>query len=162
MKKKRTTKREIARVLRTLDSTKIYALFARIHGCVIDRMDVYNFIRSNAPSVKVYRMACELTWPKKHEKYRYGVEMACVRKHGFYRGDARKCVVDMLKQEIQDVFSPYAKRPMMGHTGLYFCSPVYGHHDYNKARMIDIEGNERFCELVVRYGDKFFSPVYDK
>lgn len=158
----KVSKKVIAATLRTMDSTKIYALFAHIHGWVPERRDVYDFIRNNAPSMKVYRKAYYLTWPNKHALDRNDVETACIRKHGFWKGDARKQVVDKLKRECQDVTSPYAKRPMLGHTGLYFCSPVYGHQDYNKARMIDIKGNERFCELVIKYGDKFFGPVYDK
>lgn len=61
----------------------------------------------------------------------------------------------------EDPASPYAKRPMYGHTHPYFCSLVYGHQDYNKRRSIPIKGNERFCALVIAYADKFFGPIYD-
>ena len=53
-------------------------------------------------------------------------------------------------------------RPMMGRTYLYFCSPIYGHDDYNKVREIPIAGNERFCELLIKYADKYFAPIYGK
>ena len=159
---KNITKKEIENTLRTLDSTKIYALFARIHGWVPERRDVYDFIRNYAPSMKVYRKAYALTWPQKHSLERNEIESRILRRHGFYKGAQRHNVVDMLRREIQDVTSPYAKRPMYGNTGLYFCAPLYGHDDYNKRRMIDLKGNERFCELVVSIGDRYFGPVYDK
>lgn len=50
--------------------------------------------------------------------------------------------------------SPYAKRPIYGYTHIYFCSPVYGHKDYNKWRSIPIKGNERFCEILVNVGKR--------
>lgn len=159
---KNITKKEIASVLRTMDSTKIYSLCARIWGFIPDRRAVYDFIKNNAPSIRVARKAYYLTYPNKHSMERYSIESTCIHRHGLYKGDERHNVVKKLRRECQDVTSPYAKRPMMGHTHLYFCSPVYGHSDYNKARMIPIEGNERFCELVIRYADKFFGPVYDK
>ena len=159
---KSITKKAIKAVLRTQDPTAIYRLYHQLYGIIPDRMHVYHFIRNYAPSMKVYRKAYWLTFPNKHAMERHDIETACIRKHGFWKGNERKHVVDMLKRECQDVTSNYAKRPMMGHTGLYFCSPVYGHQDYNKRRMMDVKGNERFCELVIKYGDKHFSPVYDK
>lgn len=158
---KNISKKHIEATLRTLDSTKIFALYKRIYGNV-DRSGIYNFIHEFAPSQRVYYKAYDTAYSHKHAFRRNDIETECIKRHGFFRGDLRQQTVEKLKHEVQDVTSPYAKRPMMGHTHLYFCSPVYGHSDYNKARMIPIEGNERFCELVIRYADKFFGPVYDK
>lgn len=157
---KNITKKHIAEVLRTQDSTKIYALYKRIYGNV-KKSGIHDFIHEYAPTQCIYHMAYELAYNNKHQIRRGSIESTCIIRHGFYKGDARKDVVDLLKRECQDVKSPYAKRPMMGYTHLYFCSPVYGHSDYNKACMIPIKGNERFCELVIKYADKFFAPVYD-
>ena len=159
---KTISKKNIETILRTQDATQIFRLFHQIHGMIPARSDVYHFIRNYAPSMRVYRQAYRLAYSNKHSEERLQIEIACLKRHGFYKGNARQQVVDALKRECQDVTSNYAKRPMMGHTHLYFCSPVYGHSDYNKRRMIAIEGNERFCELVIRYADKFFGPVYDK
>jgi len=157
---KNITKKHITEVLRTQDSTKIYALYKRIYGNV-KQSGIFDFIREYAPSQRIFRMAFKLAYNDKHQIRRGAIDIECCSKHGLYRGDARKRVVDLLKRECKDVTSAYAKRPMMGFTHLYFCSPVYGHSDYNKACMIVIEGNERFCELVIKYADKFFGPVYD-
>lgn len=154
------SKKEIQSTLRTLDSTKIFALYHRIYGRV-DRQEILNFIKEFAPSQRVYRMAYKLAYSHKHSFRRNDIDTECVKRHGFYHGNLRQQVVDALKHECQDVTSNYAKRPMMGETWLYFCSPIYGHNDYNKRRMIPIQGNERFCELVIKYANKFFAPVYD-
>lgn len=158
---KQISKKEIERTLRTMDSTKIFALYHRICGIIPDRMHVYHFIRNYAPSQRVYRKAYDLAYNNKHAIQRNNIATECLKRHGLYRANLRQQVVDALKRECQDVTSNYAKRPMMGQTHLYFCSPVYGHSDYNKTRMIPIDGNERFCELVIRYADKFFGPIYD-
>lgn len=157
---KTISKKEIERTLRTMDSTKIFALCHRIYGRT-NRHEIYNFIHEFAPSQRVYYAAYKLAYSHKHDFRRNDIDTECVKRHGFYHGNLRQQVVDALKRECQDVTSNYAKRPMMGHTWLYFCSPVYGHSDYNKRRMIPIKGNERFCELVIKYADKFFGPVYD-
>lgn len=44
----------------------------------------------------------------------------------------------------------YQKIVMYGHTWLYLCSPVYGHRDYNKSRLMPISGNERSCEFLAK------------
>lgn len=54
----------------------------------------------------------------------------------------------MLRRLLTENPSNYTNVPMMGHTHLYFCSPSYGHADYNKVRACNIEGNENFCEKV--------------
>lgn len=49
-----------------------------------------------------------------------------------------------------------AKRPMMGDTYLWFCSPDYGLYDSNRWKAMPIEGNERFCETICKLADKYF------
>lgn len=68
-------------------------------------------------------------------------------------------VIAALKKFISNPASNYAKQPMYGFTHLYFCSPVYGHKDYNKWMAIPIKGNERFCELVVKLGEKYSESI---
>ena len=68
-------------------------------------------------------------------------------------------VIAALKKFIADPTSNYAKKPMYGYSNLYFCSPVYGHKDYNKWRAIPIKGNERFCELIVKLGEKYSKSI---
>ena len=68
-------------------------------------------------------------------------------------------VIAALKMFMSDPTSNYAKQPMYGYSHLYFCSPVYGHSDYNKWRALPIKGNERFCELIVKLGEKYSKSI---
>lgn len=152
---KNISKKEIQNVLRTMEPTKIFALHHRMFGNV-NRSEVYRFIREFAPTNKVRTNAYNLAHSNKHAEYRLMVERTCIHRHGFFTGDLRKYTVDALKEECTRERDNYSKFPMLGHTHLYFCSPVYGHSDYNKRRMIEIKGNERFCDLVIRYANKHF------
>ena len=48
----------------------------------------------------------------------------------------------------------YQKVAMYGHTWLYLCSPVYGHSDYNKSRILQIAGHERQCEWLIKVSQR--------
>lgn len=61
----------------------------------------------------------------------------------------------MLRELLTEDNVSYTKVPMMGFTHLYFCSPVYGHKDYNKVRSCKIEGNEKFCERILEIAERF-------
>ena len=63
----------------------------------------------------------------------------------------------MLRRLLTENPSNYTKMPMMGHTYLYFCSPSYGHADYNKVCTCSIEGNEEFVNKIVKIGEKFMA-----
>lgn len=48
----------------------------------------------------------------------------------------------------------YQKVVMYGHTYLYLCSPLFGHTDYNKSRLMPIKGNERECEFLMKVSNR--------
>lgn len=48
----------------------------------------------------------------------------------------------------------YTKLPIIGNTYIYNASPIFGHRDYNKARLIEIKGNERFINWLFAYVEK--------
>lgn len=59
-------------------------------------------------------------------------------------------VIAFLKDQISKPISNYSKAAMRGNTHLYFCSPVYGHSDYNKwCTMLPIQGNEEFVDKII-------------
>lgn len=62
--------------------------------------------------------------------------------------------VNFLKEEIKEGLNNYTKVPILGHTHLYFCSPVYGHSDYNKCCAMPIKGNEIFINALIKYAKK--------
>ena len=159
---KNITKKHVAQVLRTQDSTKIYRLVHILYGGKVTANAVYKFIEEYAPSERVWNNAYSIAYNSKHRDERIRIEEECIRRHGIFRGDIKTEIVNFLKKQCQNTGSNYAKRPMYGHTHLYFCSPVYGHRDYNKWSAIPIHGNEAFCAAVIRYADKFFAPIYDR
>ena len=65
-------------------------------------------------------------------------------------------IISYFKEQMIHPKSPYAKIPMYGHTHLYFCSPDYGHFDYNKWCACKIKGNERFCETLIKIAAKIW------
>lgn len=155
-KGERITKKEIQRVLRSLDVTAIYRLHYRIYGKV-DAWGVLDFVKQYAPSAKVRIAAGRIAFcPKNMDK------RMCCSNCGIYHGNDLIEAVNYVKRQCAEAGSRYAKRPMLGKTHLYFCSPVYGHDDFNKVRSIPIAGNERFCELLIKYADKYFTPIYGK
>ena len=161
MKAKRITKKEIQAVLRTLDVTAIYRLYYKIYGRV-SAYGVYDFVKQYAPSASVRIAAGRIAFCTKNMDKRMCCDNYVRRNNGTYRGNDLIEAVDYVKRQCAEAGSRYAKRPMLGKTHLYFCSPVYGHNDYNKVRSIPIAGNERFCELLIKYADKYFAPIYGK
>lgn len=185
------SKKNIANVIKSMDVTRICKLYKEVNGSVpteerytrlaiptgdgndkkqirytcLDAYAVRRWTEQFATSKKIKCQFKELFWSKKFQRwaYRSDVEEAAAHsKHGVYEPLRKRYIVEYLKEQCLDPDSNYAKRPMLGHTHLYFCSPVYGHSDYNKWRALPIEGNERFCELAIKYADRFFGPIYDK
>lgn len=48
----------------------------------------------------------------------------------------------------------YQKVAMYGHTWLYLCSPIFGHSDYNKSRILEIKGHEKECEWLIKVSER--------
>lgn len=48
----------------------------------------------------------------------------------------------------------YQKVAMYGHTWLYLCSPIFGHSDYNKSRILEIKGHEKQCEWLMKVSER--------
>lgn len=151
---KNITKKEIQNVLRTMNATKIFRLHKIMFGNV-DRWSISDFIFNYAPTEKVSRAAWKIAYNNSNAIKRSDYEIISCRLHGRYTGKDLKQAVDAVKEYIADPCNPYAKKPMMGFTHLYFCSPAYGHQDYNKWRSIEIKGNEKFCETICKLADKY-------
>lgn len=151
------SKKYIASVLRTMDSTQIYRLVHIIYGGTPSRLQVCQFIHEYAPSQRVDRNAYRIAFNQKHDILR----SECSRRWQFNEANAKHIAIEELKDEIKHQGTPYSKVPMMGHTHLYFCSPEYGHRDYNKHRSIAIKGNERFCQLLISVAKKCIANYND-
>ena len=175
----KVSKKQIVSTLRTYDVTKICALYKKLYGTIPTQtrqaegsestftclygFEMYewakNFATSNKMDNKLYLLLDRASHHCNRSLYE---DKYCHSKHGAYEPLEKQKIVNYMLKECKDVKSNYAKRPMMGHTHLYFCSPVYGHRDYNKWQALPIKGNERFCELVIKVADRFFGPIYDR
>lgn len=150
MKKERITKKAIQSVVRTGDRTAIWRMCYKVIGKRPKRGDVYNFVEEYAPTAKARRMAYNVAF---WGIYRHRYDSKCG--YDFYRYNYRHMAMCKLREEIARGIDNYTKRPIMGKTHLYFASPFFGHKDYNKASVMTIHGNERFCELICKLADKY-------
>jgi hypothetical protein len=151
---KKITKKEIAATLRTLDRTQIFRLFKAVNGGnEIDRSALSDFIVANAPTKKVRKAAYDIAYYPSNPHHHYSEDYK--GKHGFFEPLPRQKAVEYTMKQLQDPASSYSKFPIMGHTHLYFASIAYGHRDYNKWRSVKIEGNEKFCDMLIAYVNKF-------
>lgn len=149
------TKKHIEAVLRTGDSTQIFRLYHIIYGGNVEKSKVYDFIKSFAPTNKVADSAYVLAYIGK-EVDMARMEIENLNGYSYERDNAKHIVMQHFREELRRGFDEHSKRPVMGHTYLYWASPFYGHDDYNKSRALPIAGNERFCELVCRLADKYY------
>ena len=152
---KTVTKKHIEAVLRTENSTEIFRLYHQIYGGEVRKLKVYDFIREWAPTQRLARKASQLACLLGHVDLALSDDQ--VRKSiEFDKENAKHLVMQHFREEVRRGWDNYTKRPIMGHTYLYWVSPFYGHSDYNKSRALPIVGNERFCDLICRLADKYF------
>lgn len=150
---KTITRKSIEDVIRTEDSTQIFRLYHRIYGGKVEKVKVCNFIKEFAPLKSLARNAVFLSNLAQADSPFLRDQS---RKSFAWRQDNMKQVImRCFREELRRGIDSYTKRPVMGHTYLYWCSPLYGHADYNKSRALPIAGNERFCELICRLADKY-------
>lgn len=149
---KKITKKHITEVLRSRDLTQIFKLVHQFLGGKISRYDVLGFVKQNAPSDKVaddIRKAIVYTPNRAYRfrDYRRATE--------FNDANRIHIAVQRLREEIERGIDNYTKRPVLGFNHLYFCSPTYGHRDYNKCMYLPIKGYEKCCRLLVKLADKY-------
>lgn len=149
---KNITKKYIVKVLRSMNTTEIFRLYHQIYGGKVEKSGVYRFIQQYAPSKRVCVAAYRLANPIKQREAWEEARKALA----FQKANEKHIAIECLRENIARGLDGYTKRPIMGHTHLYFASPVYGHSDYNKWRSVEIKGNERFCEVICRLADKYF------
>lgn len=152
---KNISKNEINSVLRSMDPTQIFRLVHIIYGGKVARSQVYDFIKDYSPNRKVWNKAWELSHSQKHAEERNDWSNP-YKSIQFKIANAKHIAIQALRDEIARGLDSYTKRPIMGHTHLYFASPVYQHSDYNKWQVMEIKGNEKFCETICRLADKYF------
>ena len=152
------TKKAFRAALKENDQTEIWHLTAVKLGRKPERLEVLHLVEELAITNRGYNMAWALSF--RDNKGRRGAldDSIFLKRGGFRQYDDshyRSVALQMLRRLLTENPSNYTKVPMMGHTHLYFCSPSYGHADYNKVRTCNIEGNEEFVNKIVKIGEKF-------
>ena len=154
---KTISKKRIQQVLRTLDRTAIFRLTKTIYGDA-ERLHVYDLVKLYGPTQKIRSLAFDIAY---FNWSRHDLETS-VKRHLEYQNDNKYHIaMAWFRYFIKKPNSPYAKRPIIGKTNLYFASPIYLHDDYNKWRCMPIAGNEQFCETICKLADKYF-PTNNK
>ena len=148
----RFTKKAFRAALKANDQTKVWHLTAVKIGRTPTRNEVYDLIKEIANTICDERKAYSMAYNSQRKQRNEAAETMAWYKRGAYGqyGDShyRQEALTMLRRLLTEDHDNYTKVPMLGHTRLYFCSPAYGHADYNKVRTCAIEGNESFCEKV--------------
>lgn len=149
--------KQVHSVLRTKNTTEIFRLYHKIYGGKVEKSAVIRFIEEFAPTIKISRTAFGIVYDS-HIKLLHETTFEDVNYHAWKVANAKHIALQAFKDNIRmwSESPNYAKRPMMGRTHLWFCSPAFGHRDYNKWCAMPIKGNERFCETICKLADKYF------
>lgn len=140
------TKKTIATELKSLDITRTYRI-AKICGVnVKNKMDLYNWIKSNAPTEKVKNKAYEIALESDKKK---------MIKNGFFMPSKPQNrvlkTISHAKVEMTEKRGRYSKILIFGNTNIYWASPIYQHSDYNKSiAMPRTTKNEKLAYLINR------------
>ena len=140
------TKKTIAIELKSLDITRTYRI-AKICGVnVKNKMDLYNWIKSNAPTEKIKNLAYQMAFESDRKKM--------VKKGLFIPSKPQNRVLKTIshaKVEMTEKRGRYSKILIFGNTNIYWASPIYQHDDYNKSiAMPKNPKNEKLAYLINR------------
>ena len=165
--KNKVYKKEILRTLRTYNTTKICKLMKKCVGYVpkktpyisevdddmqvpevLDTFEVYRWASQYATSDKMKHKLYDVL-SKSNNKRSYGDEYAYLP-HGWYKPLPRLRAHRFFEAQKREGLSNYSKIAVIDDDYLMSCSPVYLLSDYNKHYILRLEGNERFCDILVR------------
>ena len=155
------TKKAFRAAIKANNQTEVWHLTAVKFGRTPTRNEVYDLIKEVASTIRDERKAYSMSYNSQRKQRNEAAEIMAWSKRGAYGqyGDShyRAVALIMLRRLLTEDHSNYTKVPIIGHTHLYFCSPSYGHADYNKICTCSIEGNEEFVNKIVKIGEKFMA-----
>jgi len=153
------TKKAFRDALKGKNQTEVWHLAAIKIGRTPSQKEVYGLIQDISTTIRESRKAYAMAYQSQRKTRFEAAELMAWYKRGAYGqyGDShyRSVALHMLRRLLTEKHGNYTKVPMLGHTHLYFCSPSYGHADYNKVRTCAIEGNEEFVNKIVKIGKNF-------
>lgn len=154
------TKKAFRAALKANDQTEVWHLTAVKLGRKPERLEVLHLVEELATTNRDYKKAWAVAFRDNDCRRGAFADAIFLKRGGFRQYDDshyRSVALQMLRRLLTEKNSNYTKVPMMGHTHLYFCSPSYGHADYNKVRTCSIEGNEEFVNKIVNIAEKFMA-----
>ncbi len=140
------TKKTIATELKSLDITRTYRI-AKICGVnVKNKMDLYYWIKSNAPTEKVKNKAYEIALESDRKKmFKNALFMPSKPQNSVLK------TIYHAKIEMSEKRGRYSKILIFGNNNIYWASPIYQHDDYNKSiAMPRTQKNEKLAYLINR------------
>ena len=150
--KAQVTKTQVREAINTMNVENLHK-YAHILN-----VDVNDLIAQSKVSRQAKFNAQCAVWDNSHQHRRIIEE--CRRKSDNDQAivmERKHEILAYLKEMITRGFDNYTKVAMLGHTQLYFCSPAYGHKDYNKwSTGLKIEGNEKFINKVISLSNRVF------
>lgn len=153
------TKKAFNMALANNDQTKVWHLTAVKIGRTPTRNEVYDLIKEIAITNRDERKAYSMAFNSQRKQRNDAAETMAWYKRGAYgqygNSHYRQKALIMLRRLLTEDHGNYTKVPMLGHTHLYFCSPVYGHSDYNKVCACKIKSNEEFCRKIIEIAERF-------
>jgi len=138
------TKKTIATELKSLDITRTYRI-AKICGVNLkNKMDIYNWLKSNAPTEKVKNKAYEIAFESDRKKmFKIGLFMPSKPQNRVLK------TISHAKVEMAEKRGRYSKILIFGDNNIYWASPIYQHADYNKSiAMPRTQKNEKLANLI--------------
>lgn len=139
---KKVTKKQIAKTLRTLNSTEIFKLAKKCGVDVNNRHLVCEFIRENAKTKKVYQNAWRIASVSNESKRPY-------YKPSFAQIAPICNLINKVREEKKSGKTSYSKMLIIGNSNIYWASPVYQHSDYNKSKaMVNNEKNREIAAKI--------------
>jgi len=146
--------------IKAFNKTEVWHLAAIKLGHTPTPCELGHLIEQSATTQKMLTYKCGLVnQSSERSEFRRKAESdAFIRRGGYrqfgtthYKAVALECLRELLTNPV----SSYTKVPMKGHTHLYFCSPVYGHRDYNKVMTCELNGNEAFVTQILNLANRF-------
>ena len=168
------TKKAFRVALKANNQTMVWYLSAVKLGRTPSRDEVYDLIKAVADTQRDNRKAFSMAYDSQRKQRFQTAETMAWYNRGAYRqygqSHYRTVALQMLRRLVTEPVTSYTKVPMLGRTHLYFCSPVYGHSDYNKVRTCllngplanDLHGNRydpqaAWCTRVVELGERLYA-----
>lgn len=154
------TKQAFRAALKSNNQTEVWHLASVKFGRSPSRKEVDALIEEVANTVRDARKARTMAYDSQRKlRIRFAMAQAWDRRGAYAQyGDSyyRQKALEMLRRLLTEDSWHYTKVAMMGHTHLYFCSPEYGHSDYNKVCTCKIDSNESFVKKVIELSHRIY------